>query len=163
MVPAQFSPEAEGLLATIVFLSVAVLHFVVYAAAEAAVIGIAGEGGVAHRKRARVEPSLYMPPPTRVALLPERVELLTVTVPGKVVYAAAVEEVGRYCRRGWSCAPLVRHQCCLCRRRIVGAIAGEDGVAHRSRATIVGYAAAGEAGAIAGEGGVAHRNRAPPR
>src|SRR5215204_441581 len=87
MVPAQFSPEAEGLLATIVFLSVAVLPpslcmppppkekgplLVLPEKVELLTVTVPGFMAV---------PLLYMPPPTRVALLPEKVELLTVTVP----------------------------------------------------------------------------------
>src|SRR5215207_530065 len=86
MVPPQFSPEAEGLLATMVFLSVAVPSslcmppppkekgplLVLPEKVELLTVTVPGFMAV---------PLLYMPPPTRVALLPEKVELLTVTVP----------------------------------------------------------------------------------
>ena len=56
-----------------------------------------------------------MPPPS-TALLPEKVLLLTVSVPLAVVDAAAVLE--RYCRRRCCCS---RSACrsCRCRRRQV--------------------------------------------
>ena len=96
---------------------------------------IAGEGAVGHRQRAAVGDaaavagaiagegavgapsacrSLQMPPPIVPALLPEKVLLVTVSVP-----------------------------CCRCRRRrSAGAVAGEGAVGHRQRAAVVDAAAA---------------------
>ena len=62
-------------------------------AAAAAVGAIAGEGGVAHLACQVVD----MPPTP--PLLPERVELLTSSVP---LLNMPPPAKGRYCRRGWS-------------------------------------------------------------
>ncbi len=128
---------------------------------------IAGEGAVAHGQRAAVGDAAAVV----AALLPEKVLLLTVSVPS-LSDAAAVWK--RYCRRRCCCSRSpcrralseCRRQpcddaarsallpekvllltvsvplCCRCRRRVRGAIAGEGAVAHGQRADAVVDAAA---------------------
>src|SRR5918995_2871668 len=86
MVPAQFPPKE--LLATIVFLSVAVLLRPLFDMPPP-------PSQITAPLAERVElltvsvPALYMPPPAQREVLPERVELLTVSVPESVLYMPA--------------------------------------------------------------------------
>ena len=105
-------------------------------------------------------PSVQMPPPLLLALLPEKVLLFTVSCAALVMR----------CRRRWSA--LLPEKVLLLTfnvplslsmppPRASGAIVGEGAVAHGHRAlVVVADAAAADVGAIAGEGAVAHYQRA---
>ena len=93
-------------------------------AAAAEIGAIAGEGAVAHGQRAAVVDAAAR----RYALLPEKVLLLTVSAPLQLTMPPPYR---RYCRRRCCCSrSACRHRCCRCRRRRIGAIAGEGAVAH---------------------------------